>query len=58
MAAPRIPRWFKRIERASLAQNEILLAQLAEVRIIKRCVVCTVVIAIVIPFIVGEIISV
>ena len=49
--------WFKRIERASLYQNEILLAQLAELRTIKRCVVGTVVLVIVIPTIVGVIIS-
>jgi len=50
-------RWFERIEGASLTQNEILLAQLAELRIIKSCVVGTVVLVIVIPLIVGGIIS-
>ena len=50
-------RWFERIEGASLTQNEILLAQLTELRIIKQCVVGTVVLVIVIPSIVGVIIS-
>ena len=49
--------WFENVEGSTLTEKQILLAQLAELRIIKRCVVGTVVIAIVIPFIVGGIIS-
>ena len=49
--------WFEKVEGSSLTEKQILLAQLAELRIIKRCLVGTVVIAIVIPVIVGGIIS-
>ena len=49
--------WFENVEGSSLTEKQILLAQLAELRTIKRCVVGTVVIAIVIPVIVGGIIS-
>jgi hypothetical protein len=49
--------WFENVEGSHLTEKQILLAQLAELRIIKRCVVGTVVIAIVIPVIVGGIIS-
>jgi len=49
--------WFENVEGFSLTEKQILLAQLHELRTIKRCVVGTVVIAIVIPVIVGAIIS-
>ena len=49
--------WFENVEGSNMSEKQILLAQLAELRIIKRCVVGTVVIAIVIPLIVGGIIS-
>ena len=37
--------WFENVEGSGLTEKQILLAQLAELRIIKRCVVGTVVIA-------------
>ena len=49
--------WYENLGESSLSDRDILLAQLHELRTIKRCVVGTVVIAIVIPVIVGGIIS-
>ena len=49
--------WFEKIEDANLTQNDILIAQLEELRIIRRCVVGTVVLVVVIPIILATIIS-
>jgi hypothetical protein len=49
--------WYENLGESSFSDRDILLAQLHELRTIKRCVVGTVVIAIVIPLIVGGIIS-
>ena len=49
--------WFEKVDGSSLTEKQILLAQLNELRTIKRCVVSTVVIVIVIPLIVGGIVS-
>jgi len=46
-----------RSDGSAMTEKQILLAQLAELRTIKRCVVSTVVIVIVIPLIVGVIVS-
>jgi hypothetical protein len=49
--------WYENLGESSLSDRDILLAQLHELQTIKRCVVGTVVIAIVIPVIVGGLIS-
>ena len=45
--------WFENVEGSHLSEKQILLAQLAELRTIKRCVVCTILIVIVIPIVFG-----
>ncbi len=49
--------WFENAEGSTMTEKQILLAQLAELRTIKRYVVSTVVIVIVIPIIVGGLVS-
>ena len=45
--------WFERIDGTSLTEKQILLAQLNELRVIKRCVVGTVVVAVFIPIVIS-----
>jgi len=45
----------KNLGKSSLSDRDILIAQLHELRTIKRCVVCTILIVIVIPVVFGVI---
>ena len=45
--------WSENLGESSLSDRGILLAQLHELRTIKRCVVCTILIVIVIPIVFG-----
>ena len=45
--------WYENLGKSSLSDRDILLAQLHELRTIKRCVVCTILIVIVIPIVFG-----
>ena len=47
--------WYDKLGKSSLSDRDILLAQLHELRTIKRCVVCTILIVIVIPIVFGVI---
>ena len=49
--------WFEKIDGSSLTEKQILLAQLSELRMIKRCVVGTVVIVVIIPFVMVAILA-
>jgi len=49
--------WYEILGESVISDRGILLAQLHELRTIKRCVVCIIIIVIVIPLIVGAIIS-
>ena len=49
--------WYDNLGKSSLSDRDILLAQLHELRTIKRCVVCTILIVIVIPIVFGVIAS-
>ena len=43
--------WYENLGESSLSDRDILLAQLHELQTIKRCVVCTILIVIVIPIV-------
>ena len=47
--------WYENLDESDLSDRDILLAQLHELRTIKRCVVCTILIVIVIPIVFGVI---
>ena len=49
--------WFENIDGSSLTEKQILLAQLSELRMIKRCVVGTIVIVVIIPFVMVAILA-
>ena len=49
--------WYENLGEKSLSDRDILIAQLHELRTIKRCVVCTILIVIVIPIVFGVIAS-
>ncbi len=49
--------WYENLGEKSLSDRGILIAQLHELRTIKRCVVCTILIVIVIPIVFGVITS-